>query len=68
MFYHMINKDNLNYGFRRHESTKIVNDTVFPERSHIQKVADMQGTAPLLVVAGIGEIRIIYYYMNILYN
>lgn len=50
MFYHMKNKDNLNYGFRRHESTKIVNDTVFPERLHIQKVADMQGTAPLLVV------------------
>lgn len=68
MFYHMINKDNLNYGFRRHESTKIVNDTVFPERLHIQRVADMQGTAPLLVVAAIGEIRIIYYYMNILYN
>lgn len=67
MFYHMINKDNLNYGFRRHESTKIVNDTVFQERLHIQKVADMQGTAPLLVVAAIGEIRIIYYYMNILY-
>lgn len=68
MFYHMKNKDNLNYGFRRHESTKIVNDTVFPERLHIQKVADMQGTAPLLVVAAIGENRIIYYYMNILYN
>lgn len=50
MFYHMINKDNLNDGFRRHESTNIVNDTVFPERLHIQKVADMQGTAPLLVV------------------
>lgn len=64
----MINKDNLNYGFRRHESTKIENDTVFPGRLHIQKVADMQGTAPLLVVATIGEIRIIYYYMNILYN
>lgn len=59
MFYHMINKDNLNYGFRRHESTKIVNDTVFPERLHIQKVADMQGTAPLLVVVAIGEFRII---------
>lgn len=68
MFYHMINKDNLNYGFRRHESTKIVNDTVFPGRLHIQKVADMQGTAPLLVVEAIGEIRIIYFYMNILYN
>lgn len=68
MFYHMINKDNLNYGFRRHESTKIVNDTVFPERLHIQKVADMQGSADMLVVAAIGEIRIIYYYMNILYN
>lgn len=64
----MINKDNLNYGFRRQESTKIVNDTVFPERLHIQKVADMQGTAPLLVVEAIGEIRIIYFYMNILYN
>lgn len=64
----MINKDNLNYGFRRQESTKIVNDTVFPERLHIQRVADMQGTAPLLVVAAIGEISIIYYYMNILYN
>lgn len=64
----MKNKDNLNYGFRRQESTKIVNDTVFPERLHIQRVADMQGTAPLLVVAAIGEIRIIYYYMNILYN
>lgn len=64
----MINKDNLNYGFRRQESTKIVNDTVFPGRLHIQKVADMQGTAPLLVVEAIGEIRIIYYYMNILYN
>lgn len=64
----MINKDNLNYGFRRHESTKIVNDTVFPGRLHIQKVADMQGTAPLLVVEAIGEIRIIYFYMNILYN
>lgn len=64
----MKNKDNLNYGFRRHESTKIVNDTVFPERLHIQRAADMQGTAPLLVVAAIGEIRIIYYYMNILYN
>lgn len=64
----MINKDNLNYGFRRQESTKIVNDTVFPGRLHIQKVADMQGTAPLLVVEAIGEIRIIYFYMNILYN
>lgn len=64
----MKNKDNLNYGFRRQESTKIVNDTVFPERLHIQRVADMQGTAPLLVVEAIGEIRIIYYYMNILYN
>lgn len=55
----MKNKDNLNYGFRRQESTKIVNDTVFPERLHIQRVADMQGTAPLLVVAAIGEFRII---------
>lgn len=35
MFYYMINKDNLNYGFRRYEFIKIVNDIVFLERLYI---------------------------------
>lgn len=37
MFYYMINKDNLNDGFRRYEFINIVNDIVFLERLYILK-------------------------------